>query len=168
MDDEYDFSQNDYETVIFSDYKIHIVSSSDSSDSENDVNPTDDDQLYEFYPDHWVSFNRNNLMVIFEDIYAKNKYYGFLDESKFTFSAFADYMEYVNDVLYTNTDILDWNNKSISDLCFKKHKRCMNPEEYLHHFVHDLFDLYRYLKRTYKMYTYGCFEDFYKYMFNYY
>tara|TARA_B100001094_G_scaffold197963_1_gene192071 strand:+ start:860 stop:1333 length:474 start_codon:yes stop_codon:yes gene_type:complete len=137
--EDYHQDYNEYEHIIFDDYKIHTYNSDDEEiENEN-----------ENLPDAWISNNQDKILKIYEDIKGKSYYNGLLGNLKF-----PDLCQY-----------LDTNEFEQSHYFMKWFRKCaQGPQGHLSFqqfcvlYEQDIYNLYNDLKRN--SYDWGTFEIF--------
>jgi hypothetical protein len=140
--DQHYTDHNEYETVVFEDYKIYIV-----NEEENETQ-------FEELPDQWISDNQNTLLKLYDELkdmsYMNNLF------QTLTFSEMCDFFDYTN--VYTELDFYDFN-EHIDDFPPVRRGRLMTFKQFCGHNYSTIMSIYNYIHRNYT-FTCGSFEGF--------
>lgn len=134
---------NEYDTIIFSDFKIETL-------TEEELNPTEHKQ---FDPEEYIDKHKLELEDMFRDLKHMSAIDGFANKANF-----SDFAEYIIISRYNKSDFVDW--KINCDTYKQKYynARKFTFKMYVQHFYEELLNHYLYFSNMYSK-NLGYFKD---------
>lgn len=143
---------NEYETVIFEDYKIKFLNEDSDYDSEIE---------HSSLPDQWISDNQDMLFDLYKEIKSISQLNSIFEQLEY--SDVCDYFDYTQHC--TEYDYYDFNNPWNDSVPYKKGK-LLTFKQFCSYHYSTLMSLYNYIDSMYPVKV-GTFEGFMEFAYIY-